>query len=38
VDGLGEAVTDVTGGTPVGPTVEDAVDGLLDVCGRLGCP
>jgi hypothetical protein len=38
VDGLGETVTDVTGGTPVGPTVEDAVDGLLDVCGRLGCP
>ena len=38
VGGLGETVTDVTGGTPVGPTVEDAVDGLVRVCGRLGCP
>ncbi|MFL5918855.1 MAG: hypothetical protein ACJ74X_09040 [Gaiellaceae bacterium] len=38
VGGLGETVTDVTGGTPVGPTVEDAVDGLVEVCGRLGCP
>ena len=39
VDGVGEALQDATGGTPVvGPTVEDAVDGLLEVCGRLGCP
>jgi hypothetical protein len=38
VEGLGDTVTDVTGGTPVGPTVEDAVDGLIEVCGRLGCP
>jgi len=38
VDGLGQAVTDVTSDTPLGPTVEDAVDGLVDVCGRLGCP
>ena len=38
VGGLGETVTDVTSGTPLGPTVEDAVDGLVDVCGRLGCP
>ena len=38
VGGLGETVTDVTSGTPLGPTVEDAVDGLVEVCGRLGCP
>jgi hypothetical protein len=38
VEGLGQTVTEVTGGTPVGPTVEDAVDGLVEVCGRLGCP
>jgi len=38
VEGLGDTVTDVTGGTPVGPTVEDAIDGLVEVCGRLGCP
>jgi hypothetical protein len=38
VDNLGQTVTDVTSGTPVGPTVEDAVDGLIEVCGRLGCP
>jgi len=38
VGGAGETVKDVTGGTPVGPTVEDAIDGLVEVCGRLGCP
>jgi hypothetical protein len=38
VEGAGQAVKDVTGGTPVAPTVEDAIDGLVDVCGRLGCP
>lgn len=38
VEGVGQTVTDATGGTPVGPTVEDAVDGLVEVCGRLGCP
>ena len=38
VEGVGQTVTDVTSGTPLGPTVEDAVDGLVDVCGRLGCP
>jgi hypothetical protein len=38
VDNVGETVTDVTSGTPLGPTVEDAVDGLVEVCGRLGCP
>jgi hypothetical protein len=38
VDNIGQTVTDVTSGTPVGPTVEDAVDGLVEVCGRLGCP
>jgi hypothetical protein len=37
-EGVGQTVKDATGGTPVGPTVEDAVDGLLEVCGRLGCP
>jgi hypothetical protein len=31
-------VKDVTAGTPLAPTVEDAVDGLVEVCGRLGCP
>jgi hypothetical protein len=38
VEGAGETVKGVTGGTPVGPTVEDAIDGLVEVCGRLGCP
>jgi hypothetical protein len=38
VEGVGQTVEDATGSTPVGPTVEDAVDGLLEVCGRLGCP
>jgi hypothetical protein len=38
VEGVGQTVTDVTSGTPLGPTVEDAVDGLVEVCGRLGCP
>ncbi len=38
VEGAGQAVKDVTAGTPVAPTVEDAIDGLVDVCGRLGCP
>ena len=38
VENVGQTVKDVTGGTPVGPTVEDAVDGLVEVCGRLGCP
>jgi hypothetical protein len=38
VDNVGQTVTDVTAGTPLGPTVEDAVDGLVEVCGRLGCP
>ena len=38
VEGLGQTVTGVTDDTPVGPTVEDAIDGLVEVCGRLGCP
>ena len=38
VEGAGQAVMDATGGTPVGPTVEDAVDGLLEVCDQVGCP
>jgi len=38
VDGVGQAVRDVTAGTPVAPTVEDAVDTLVEVCGRLNCP
>jgi len=38
VRGVGETVKDVTAGTPVAPTVEDAVDGLVELCGRLGCP
>ena len=38
VEGVGETVKSVTDGTPVAPTVEDAVDGLVEVCGRLGCP
>jgi hypothetical protein len=38
VEGVGQTVTDVTSGTPLAPTVEDAVDGLVEVCGRLGCP
>ena len=38
VEGVGQTVTDLTSDTPVAPTVEDAVDGLVEVCGRLGCP
>ncbi len=38
VEGVGQTVTDVTSGTPLSPTVEDAVDGLVELCGRLGCP
>lgn len=38
VEGVGQTVTDATGSTPVGPTVEQAVDGLLELCGRVGCP
>jgi hypothetical protein len=38
VGGVGEGVKDVTAGTPVAPTVEDAVDGLVETCSRLGCP
>jgi hypothetical protein len=38
VQGLGQTITDTTAGTPVAPTVEDAVDGLVELCGRLGCP
>jgi hypothetical protein len=38
VEGAGQTVKDVTAGTPLAPTVEDAVDGLVEVCGRLGCP
>ena len=38
VGGVGEGVKDVTEGTPVAPTVEDAVDTLVETCGRLGCP
>ena len=38
VNNVGETVKDVTAGTPLAPTVEDAVDGLVEVCGRLGCP
>jgi hypothetical protein len=38
VEGVGDDVKDVTNGTPVGPTIEEAVDGLIETCGRLGCP
>ena len=38
VGGIGEGVKGVTEGTPVAPTVEDAVDTLVETCGRLGCP
>ena len=38
VEGVGQTVIGLTGGTPVSPTVEDAVDGLVELCGRLGCP
>ena len=38
VGGIGESLKDATGGTPVAPTVEDAVDTLVETCGRLGCP
>ena len=38
VEGVGETVKDVTDGTPVAPTVEDAVDGLVELCRGLGCP
>jgi hypothetical protein len=38
VEGVGNTVKDVTDGTPVAPTVEDAVDGLIEVCRGLGCP
>ena len=38
VEGAGQTGKDVTAGTPVAPTVEDAVDGLAELCGRLGCP
>lgn len=38
VEGVGETVTGVAEGTPVAPTVEDAVDGLMEACGRLNCP
>ena len=38
VEGVGETVKGVTDGTPLAPTVEDAVDGLVELCGRLGCP
>ena len=38
VEGVGQTVKDVTAGTPVAPTIEDAVDGLVEACGRLGCP
>ena len=38
IEGAGQTVKDVTAGTPVAPTIEDAVDGLVEVCGRLGCP
>ena len=38
VEEIGEGVKDVTDGTPVAPTVEDAVDGLVEVCRGLGCP
>lgn len=37
-EGVGNTVKDVTEGTPVAPTVEDAVDGLIEVCRGLGCP
>jgi hypothetical protein len=38
IEGAGQGLKDVTSGTPVGPTVEDAVDGLVETCARLGCP
>jgi hypothetical protein len=38
VGGTGETVKDVTAGTPVAPTVEDAVDTLVETCARLNCP
>jgi len=38
VESTGNTVKDVTAGTPVAPTVEDAVDGLVETCRGLGCP
>lgn len=38
IEGVGETVTGVTEGTPVAPTVEDAVDGLVETCRRMDCP
>lgn len=38
VGGVGEGVKDVTAGTPVAPTVEDAVDTLVNTCRQLNCP
>lgn len=38
VESIGEDVNEVTSGTPVGPTIEEAVDGLMETCGQLGCP
>lgn len=38
VEGVGQDVKDVTGETPLAPTVEDAVDTLIEACGRVGCP
>ena len=38
VGGLGENIKDATEGTPVAPTVEDAVDTLVETCNQVGCP
>jgi hypothetical protein len=38
VESTGDAVKNVTAGTPVAPTVEDAVDGLVETCRGLRCP
>jgi hypothetical protein len=38
IEGVGNTVKDTTEGTPVAPTVEDAVDGLVEICRGLGCP
>ena len=38
VGGVGEGIRDATEGTPVAPTVEDAVDTLAETCEQVGCP
>lgn len=38
VDRIGQDVKDAGSRTPLAPTIEDAVDGLLDTCVLIGCP